>query len=245
VNVEKERQFFDTFEAQHGDYDVLAEESYRRILAIVSRDTRSASSRTCVDLGCGTGAFSRRLSALAGLDVTGVDISPRSIQRANALGGGRFVVDDITNSSLPSASFDCAVMSGVLHHVPTREERVRSLREAHRILKHGGRFFSYDPNAHSPSMWLYRHPASPFCSMAGKTENEILLTRHQLTSELVDAGFSEVRVRGLSGIAYTYVEGALAQRMLPLYNRVYEPLIRWSGFQRYLGTFLVATATKP
>jgi SAM-dependent methyltransferase len=243
VNVEKEREFFDAFEADHGDYDVLAEESYRRILTVFARATRTPPAATCVDLGCGTGAFTRRLSAL-GLDLTGVDISPRSIERANVLGGGRFVVGDIMNCSLTSASYDCTVMSGVLHHVPTRAERVRSLREAFRVLKRGGRFFSYDPNAHSPSMWLYRHPASPFYSSAGKTENEILLSRRQLTSELTEAGFSDVRVRGLSGIAYRYVEGPLAQRMLPLYNRVYEPLIRWCGFERYLGTFLIATATK-
>ena len=243
MNIDRERAFFDAFEANHGDYDVLAEESYRRILTVFGREARTASATTCVDLGCGTGAFTRRLSAL-GLNLTGVDISPRSIDRAIALGGGQFVVGDITNCSLPSASYDCAVMSGVLHHVPARDERVRGLREAYRVLKNGGRFFSYDPNGYSPSMWLYRHPASPLYSAAGKTENEILLTRHQLTSELIDAGFCDVKVRGLSGIAYRYVEGRLAQRMLPLYNRIYEPLMRWSGFEGYFGTFLIATASK-
>lgn len=243
MNVEKEREFFDALEADRGDYDVLAEDSYRRILAVFARKIRTASATTCVDLGCGTGAFTRRLSAL-GLDLTGVGISPRSIARANVLGGGRFVVGDIINSSLSSASYDCPVMSGVLHHVSTRGERVRSLREAHRILKNGGRFFSYDPNAHSSIMWLYRHPASPFYSAAGKTEIEILLTRQQLTSELVSAGLSDVMVRGLSGIACLDIESPLAQRMLPLYNRIYEPLISWSGFERYLGTFLIATVTK-
>ena len=243
MNVDKEREFFDAFEADHGDYDVLAEEGYRRILAVFADEVPATQTATCVDFGCGTGAFTRRLNAL-GLDLTGVDISPRSIARAKALGGGRFVVGDIRNCSLPSASYDCAVMSGVLHHVPSREDRVRSLREAHRVLKIGGRFFSYDSNAHSPSMWLYRHPISPFYSAAGRTENEILLSRQQLSLDLAEAGFSDVKVRGLSGIAYRYVEGRLARLVLPLYNRLYEPLIRWSGLERYLGTFLIATATK-
>ncbi len=243
MNVDKEIDFFDGFESEHGEYDVLAEESYRRILSILERRTGVSAGQTCVDLGCGTGAFTRRLSA-RGIESTGVDISPRSIERAQALGGGHFVVGDICQCSLPSASYDCAVMSGVLHHVPTREDRLSALREAYRVLRPGGHFFSYDPNAHSPSMWLYRDPRSPLYSSAGKTENEVLLKRHQLRDELMEAGFSRVDVRGVSGIAYRFVEGRIAQRMLPLYNHIYEPLVRWSGFEHLIGTFLIATAAR-
>lgn len=241
MNIDKEREFFDAFESDHGDYDVLADESYRRILSWLPGDAAARRGRTGVDLGCGTGAFTRRMSA-AGLAMTGLDISPRSIQRANALGGGIFVVGDIMATGLPAASFDYAVMSGVLHHLPHRELRVRSLREARRLLRPGGRFFSYDPNAHSPSMWLYRDPRSPLYSSAGKTENEVLLSGRELTSELRSAGFSDIEVRAVSGIRFRYVEGAFARRMLPFYNYVYEPLVRWSGLERHLGTFLVARA---
>ena len=243
MDVQKEIAFFDSFEADHGEYDVLAEESYQRILNVLRRELSPRPDMAVVDLGCGTGAFTRRLGGL-GPAVTGVDISPRSIERARSQGGGRFLVGDICDSRLPTASFDCAVMSGVLHHVPTREERVRSLEEAFRILRPGGLFFSYDPNRHSPSMWLYRDPHSPLCSQAGKTENEVLLTRRELAGELEEAGFSCVSVRGLSGIASRYVEGKVARRLLPVYNRVYEPLIRFSGFEHVLGTFLVATAVR-
>ncbi len=243
MNLDKEREFFDAFEADHGDYDVLAEGAYQRILRVFVAGLGAGAVKTGVDLGCGTGAFTRRVRAL-GFDVTGVDISPRSIERAKTQVGGCFVVGDITNCSLPSASYDCAIMSGVLHHMSSKEVRVRSLREANRLLKPGGVFFSYDPNGHSPSMWLYRHPASPFYSAEGKTENEVLLTRRQLQSELDEAGFSRINVRGLSGIAYRHVAGSFARRLLPLYNWSYEPLIRWGGLERYLGTFLVATATK-
>ena len=161
MNVDKEREFFDAFEADHGEYDVLTEDAYQRILAVFRDGLGAGAASTGVDLGCGTGAFTRRLRAV-GLDVTGVDISPRSIERAITQHGGCFVVGDITGCSLPPASYDCAIMSGVLHHMPSKEVRVKSLREAHRLLKPGGFFFSYDPNAHSPSMWLYRDPASPF-----------------------------------------------------------------------------------
>ncbi len=242
-DLDRERQFFDAFEADHGDYDVLAEASYRRILSVFEREMQLRAGRSCIDLGCGTGAFTRRLTAF-GVNSTGMDVSSKSIERANALGGGRFLVGDICNATLPSESYDCAVMSGVLHHLPTRTHRIDSLREAHRLLKRDGRFYSYDPNAHSPSMWLYRDPRSPFCSSEGKTENEVLLSRTEIADELRAAGFVDIVVRGLSGIAYRYVRGRIARQLLPIYNRIYEPAIRFSGFERRIGTFLVASAVK-
>jgi SAM-dependent methyltransferase len=243
MDLEKEISFFDRFELEHGDYDVLAEESYERILKTMFHGIRIGPGLTCVDLGCGTGAFTRRLRKLD-LALTGVDISPRSIDRARAIGGGpEYVVGDVCDCPLPSSIYDFVTMSGVLHHLTTEAARVQSLREALRLLKPGGRFLSYDPNAASPSMFLYRDPRSPLYSPIGKTANEVLLSRRQITADLVAAGFSDVRASGLSGIAYRYVEGRLARRFLPLYNRLYEPLIRWSSLQRILGTFIVATAT--
>jgi SAM-dependent methyltransferase len=244
MDLEKEISFFDRFEFEHGDYDVLAEESYERILKAMFNGIRVGPGMTCADLGCGTGAFTRRLRKLD-LEPTGVDISPRSIDRARTIGGGpAYVVGDVRDCPLPSSSYDFVTMSGVLHHLTTEAARVQSLREALRLLKPDGRFSSYDPNAASPSMFLYRDPRSPLYSPIGKTENEVLLSRRQLTSDLVAAGFSDVRVSGLSGIAYRYVEGRLARKLLPLYNHFYEPLIRWSSLQRMLGTFIVATARR-
>ena len=80
MDINKEISFFDQFEKEHGDYDVLAEESYERILGALFRGMTVGPDKTCVDLGCGTGAFTRRLSKLE-LKLTGVDISPGSIER--------------------------------------------------------------------------------------------------------------------------------------------------------------------
>ena len=63
MDIDKEVSFFDRFEAEHGDYDVLAEESYERILKAMFGGLKLRPGTTCVDLGCGTGAFTRRLRA--------------------------------------------------------------------------------------------------------------------------------------------------------------------------------------
>jgi len=75
----REAEFFDQFEAEHGEYDVLDEAAYARIIARLRRSVQPRAGMTGIDLGCGTGAFTKRLQPL--LLMTGVDISPRSIDR--------------------------------------------------------------------------------------------------------------------------------------------------------------------
>ena len=54
---------------------MLAESSYDRILNVLAKALHPLPGMTCVDLGCGTGAFTRRLQRF-NLALTGVDISP-------------------------------------------------------------------------------------------------------------------------------------------------------------------------
>lgn len=243
VGLDREVEFFDEF-ADQADYDVLGERGYARLLAAFNESIQPREGQRCVDLGCGTGAFTRRLRVFH-LDLVGVDISPRSIERARSSGDGiRYEVGDITATGLADGSFDVAALSGVLHHITGGADRIRALREAWRILRPGGRLFAFDPNAHSPSMFLYRDPRSPLYSSEGKTENEVLLKRDELTDELRASGFVSVQVRGLSGTTFKYVKGRVARLLLPAYA-IYEELVRLSPWEGQLGTFLVSTATKP
>ncbi len=241
--MRKEVEFFDRFEARHHDYDVLGEAAYRRLLGLFASLVAPRGGERCVDLGCGTGAFTRRLRTFS-LVLTGMDISPAAVARANALAQGeRYVVGDIRETGLPAASFDIVVLSGVLHHLRTRDTRRQVLGEARRILRPAGRLFAYDPSAHSPSMRLYRDPRSPFYSSRGKTENEVLLDRHELAEDLRATGLGDVIVRGVGGITYRYVDSRIARVLLPLYN-LYERALRRSPFEDRWGTFLVSVARR-
>jgi ubiquinone/menaquinone biosynthesis C-methylase UbiE len=243
VKPQAEVEFFDGFVNDHGDYDVLGEGAYKRLLDAFDSRCKPKQGEVCVDCGCGTGAFTRRLLKF-GLNLTGIDISPASIRSAQSRATREvYRVGDIAHLDIPELSVDIAVFSGVLHHFPNKEDRNRILREAFRVLKPGGRIFGFDPSAHSPSMWLYRSPSSPFYSQVGKTENEILLTRSELESELKAVGFDGISIRGIGGITYKYVEGQVARVFLPLYN-IYENLLRASPFEAKLGTFLVSFGCK-
>jgi SAM-dependent methyltransferase len=243
MNICEEVAFFDRFVNEHGEYDVLGEAAYRRLLGLFAKLVRPHEGERCFDLGCGSGAFTRRLSAFQ-LDLTGLDISPRCIDAARRQSRqDRYLVGDIRNTPFAEGTADIIVFSGVLHHFDQRTTRVEVLKEGHRTLRPGGRLFAFDPSAHSPSMWLYRDPRSPMYSSQGKTENEVLLTRHDLRTELEEAGFSSVSVRGVSGISFRYVEDRFARMILPLYN-FYEAIVRFSPLEDRFGTFLLSFGVK-
>jgi SAM-dependent methyltransferase len=243
MDPDREVEFFDRFAAEHGEYDVLGEDAYKRLIGLFHRWIRPRARERCVDLGCGTGAFTAWLRDFD-LELTGMDISPESVAHANLRAQGeRYVVGDITATGFPDDSQDIIVYSGVLHHFPSSADRLRVLKEGFRILAPGGRMFSYDPNAHSPAMWLYRDPRSPFFSDKGKTQNEVLLRRRELFSELRAAGFDRALIRGVGGITFRFVMGRGA-RLLKIYN-FYERTIHRSPFENQLGTFLVAVSQKP
>jgi 2-polyprenyl-3-methyl-5-hydroxy-6-metoxy-1,4-benzoquinol methylase len=127
-----ELEFFDRFVRERGDYDVLSEAAYRRLLRLFERKVRPRRGERCIDLGCGTGAFTRRLSHF-NLQVEGMDISPAAVELANSLAKHEhFRSGDITDTKLPDQSYDLVLYSGVLHHFDSPRERIRVLTEGHR-----------------------------------------------------------------------------------------------------------------
>jgi SAM-dependent methyltransferase len=71
-----------------------------------------------LELGCGGGSPETRRLAQR-FAVTGVDISPRQIERARAaIPEVEFVCADFTELELPSASFDAVASFYVFNHVP-------------------------------------------------------------------------------------------------------------------------------
>ena len=106
-----------------------------------------------MDLCCGTGRFSINPSKL-GFDVTGIDISPKSIEFANHLAtfhnaNCRFICDDLNNYlDCSNETFDIALIIGSLHYF----DRNDFFDKLKRILNPHGVFICVEANGSCPFM---------------------------------------------------------------------------------------------
>jgi|SRR5215813_370561 len=108
-----------------------------------------------LEVGCGMGTDLLQF-ARAGANVTGVDLTPRSVETSRhhlKLYGqkGDFALTDAETLPFADASFDVVYSNGVLHHTPETAEAVR---EIHRVLRPGGlaRVMLY--HRHSWNYWV-------------------------------------------------------------------------------------------
>src|SRR5437870_7942634 len=197
---QKEIASFDRHAAAD-DYDVFTPQSSARLIYAFVKLTGPPPGARVIDLGCGSGTFTALL-ARAGFDYVGLDISAKLV----AVGRRKhprieFVAGDIERLPFPAASFDGALLSGVVHHFPDPSPCAK---ETFRLLRPRGRFVAFDPNRMNPFMWLYRDHASPFYSPVGVTPNERPVLARVVRTTFARAGFAVIS-RYLSVLAYRYV----------------------------------------
>ena len=98
-----------------------------------------------LDLGCGEGHLAG-LIAETGLTVTGIDKNKDKIQTAKMLYPGvTFLAGDLRSAHLPKESFDTALLTEVLEHLPEDAAR-EAVETAMRFLRPGGRLVVSVPN---------------------------------------------------------------------------------------------------
>lgn len=91
-----------------------------------------------LDMGCGNGRF---YQSFIDNDVSyvGIDNSENLIKIAQSeYPQGEFVLASALNLPFSAETFDCVYSIAVLHHMPTKELRIRFIEEAKRVLKVGG-----------------------------------------------------------------------------------------------------------
>ena len=114
-----------------------------------------------LEIGCGTGAFSRRLATRSGR-VLALDLSPQMIRIAKERSGQHsnidFQVADALAWEFPAGQFDCVASIATLHHLPYEE----MLSKMKRALKLNGTLIVldlYQPEGLTD--WLIRKLAIP------------------------------------------------------------------------------------
>lgn len=114
-------------EPDHGLADPAARAAWAELLA---RWLPAAPARQVLDAGCGTGTLSLLL-ARAGHEVTGVDLSPRMVERArrklaDAGHAARFLVGDAAQPPLGEQEFDAVAVRHLVWTLPDPHAALRA-----------------------------------------------------------------------------------------------------------------------
>jgi ubiquinone/menaquinone biosynthesis C-methylase UbiE len=131
------RWFFDVW-SRFYDLPLVQRLTYRPVHDAVLHELREEPPRTVLDLGCGTGLLSQRISReLPAVRVVGCDFSLGMLRSARANGAGSaWVQGDAARLPFRDARFDALVSTEAFHWFP---DQPAALAECFRVLAPGGR----------------------------------------------------------------------------------------------------------
>jgi ubiquinone/menaquinone biosynthesis C-methylase UbiE len=186
-----------------------------------------------LDVGCGTGTLTRRLSRWPGVaSVTGVDPGTPLIEKARQLARGieNVVFREAEGAALPfeEAAFDVATFDSVLSHMSEPE---RALTEARRVLRPGGWLGIFDGDYSTTTVAIGEHDPLQRCvdaMMASSVHDRWIVRR--LPALVRRLGFEVIGFR-----SHGYLENLDAAYMLTIIDRGADIL-------RAAGTIAEATA---
>jgi SAM-dependent methyltransferase len=178
-----------------------------------------------LDLGCGPGFVAARiLGRRPRLDLVGLDRDPVVLGRARA--HIRVVEADAEHLPFAPESFDCVYARLVLRHLP---RPLRVLRDAHRVLRPGGRVIALDTD--DGVLVLQPWPEAFGKALAARQETfrrrgaDPFLGR-RLPALLREAGFEEIGLRTLVVDSVSVGLGAFTRIVLsPIADAIDEDLL--------------------
>jgi 2-polyprenyl-3-methyl-5-hydroxy-6-metoxy-1,4-benzoquinol methylase len=136
---------------------------------VIFRTLGDLRGKSLLDLACGDGFYTRRFrTECAANPVMGIDLSPKQIERAEAIEqreqlGIEYRVGDVTSLNL-ERRFDIVTAIHLLHYLENGAEIESALRGIHKTLSGGGHFVTMIAN---PEFDLEKHDPSDSKSKCG------------------------------------------------------------------------------
>jgi ubiquinone/menaquinone biosynthesis C-methylase UbiE len=153
----------EVYDSGHAGIYEMCKDDYPPIL----EELREAGFGDLLDVGCGTGPMVELLaSEFSGRRYTGLDLTPKMIEVANAKGieGARFVVGDAEDLPFEDACFDAVICANSFHHYPNPQAFFDGVA---RVLRPDGRLVLRDYTAPAPILWLMNHTEMPLANLIG------------------------------------------------------------------------------
>lgn len=237
-------------------------EALLNINKILSSKAAICEGENVLDAGCGIGGSSLWLAREKKCKVTGISLSQKQIDKANAIvnkeGLNRFAhfeLKDFTSTDFPDASFDVVwAIESVCH----AGDKNMFIKEAYRVLKKGGRLIMADffkkeglkgRDAEIIQNWAHGWAVPDFSDV------------RQFKEGLTDAGFFEIEMEDATSairpsskrLYYAYFIGLLGAKVYSLFNphasdfgkkNINTAYLQYKGLQRDLWTYQLILARK-
>jgi SAM-dependent methyltransferase len=190
-----------------------------------------APGRRAIELGCGTGLFLERV-ARSGAEILGIELSETLLAKAKARVGALANVTlergDAHRLPHADASVDAVYGSSILHHLDLK----RSLAEAHRVLRPGGRITFTEPNILNPQVaFLFLlAPRERF----GLSPDEMAFSRGRAMDALRGLGYFDIVVK-----PFDFLHPATPPGWITAVSRLGERFEAAPGLRRIAGSLLI------
>src|SRR5437660_4994176 len=201
---------------------------------------RIGSGSKVLEIGCGTGEFTRRVAPLT-KELRATDLSPELLRRAEqrvreecSTANVVFELQDAMQLKLPNDCFDTVYGCSILHHVNASQ----ALREVCRVLQPGGWCVFSEPNMLNPQIAVQKNVGFIKRRM-GDSPDETAFFRWEIGRLLGQAGFERISVR-----PFDFLHPLTPRRWLKAVERFGLFLERIPGLRQISGS-LILRGQKP
>lgn len=184
-----------------------------------------------LEIGCGDGLFTRRLAA-SKVRILATDITPAVIERGERSIKNKlikFKVENCEKLSFKDNTFDIVCGISILHHVGLK----KTLSEAYRVLKPGGKIFFTEPNINNPILFAQTN-VKWIRDRMEFSPREKPLKRKDVDSILKTIGFKSVIVKN-----YDFLFPWIPSFMIGLLESVGSVLEKTPILKEFSGSLLI------
>lgn len=183
-----------------------------------------------LEIGCGTGLFTRKFYHATKADITAIDISEDLLKEAQRLlPEAKFKVDNAMHSDFDTNSFDVVFGSSVLHHL----DFDAALNEIMRVLKPGGRMIFAEPNMINPQILVQKN--IPFIKKwLGDSPDETAIVRWKFSRLMKEKGFKNVVI-----FPYDFLHPIVPGFFIPAVNAIGKVIEKIPVIKEIAGSVII------